>query len=227
MKNVELSCQGDHSQSMDGGSSFGYVPPSSPCVGFHGGHTITIDLSIPILALGANTETTHDQLSLALRTKRAYICPHLNFSSPELFSGRPMTAECPDYAFSEIKQRKYEIPCYNNRECSQLRLGKCVTWSQCPDPDCFTRYGLRRLWHAPYWCIVLQVSRDLLDGPTHRTWQAQMERKTAGDEINMPKRSKRIGSRPVMAYGAKFECGAHSKCKGECVLARYSSFMDS
>jgi len=103
MKNVELFCQADHSRDINGWSMLGFGRQSGPHVGFHEGHTITIDLSIPVLKIGVNEKPTHDRLSYAPRAKRVYICPHLDSSSSELFSGRPMTVECPDYAFLEIQ----------------------------------------------------------------------------------------------------------------------------
>jgi hypothetical protein len=194
---------------------------SGPRVGFHGGHTITMDRNIPILVIGENEKANHDLLSAALRRRHAYICPHLNSASPELFGGRPMTAECPDYTISEIEQQKYKIPCYFflGREFRQLRQGECVTWSQCPIPDCFTRYCLRRVRIA-YHGIVLSVSRDLFGCPTHPAWQAQIDR--GGGRATGEGTSQKSKTDTTMSKcSARFE-----KCKQECVLARYSSFMN-
>ena len=131
MKNTELFCQAGHVWDIHSKYSLAVGGrQSGPHVGFHGGHTITIDQVIPILVLEENEKAPHNLLSFALREKRAYICPHLNSSSPELFGGRPMTAECPDYTFSEIQilQQRYEcrVPCHCSEDCCQLRLGKCV-----------------------------------------------------------------------------------------------------
>src|SRR4051812_10515608 len=105
-----------------------------------------------------------------------YICPHLDSQSPELFGGRELTAECPDYSPSEIAQYSVRIPCYafEYQQFRTLRRGECVTWSACPNPDCLTRYCLKRVWTICH-SIVLMVSRDLFN-PAHSGWQAQIDR---------------------------------------------------
>jgi hypothetical protein len=90
---------------------------SGPHIGYHGRHTITIDEAIPILKIGNDEETTHDQLSTALRNKCTYICPHLNTTSAELFGGSVVTAECPDYTFSQIRDMERR---HKARDCYQI-----------------------------------------------------------------------------------------------------------
>jgi hypothetical protein len=208
MKNTELCCTLDHYWDVNGrliGSMT--VREWGLIVGFHG-HTITIDRISPILAIEESERTRHELLSPALSKRRAYICPRLDSSSPGLFSGKRITDECPDYAFSKIQEQMTYIPCSFGRPCHQLRPGECIIWSQCPKPDCFTRYCPRRICTAEIHGIVLEASCDLSGCPTDPAWQAQMERKRAntkaeGDKVNMP------------------------KCSPECVLARYSSFITS
>jgi hypothetical protein len=249
MKNADYICQLGHALDIRGRFMVSLGGRrSGPCIEFHGGHTITIDKIVPILAIGENEEATHDLLTSALHKKCAYICPHLNSTSPELFGGRPMTAECPDHTFSEIRERKYKIPCqfsYNHHHL--LRHGECVAWSQCPHPNCFTCYCLKRIWNGPHG-IVLEVSRDLLGYPTHTAWLAQMKQKRAetkaeADMVNMPKCNAPIGitaanlqkskintqeSKANEIKGGMYECNPRFKnCKWECVLARCRAFLDS
>ncbi|KAF2462945.1 uncharacterized protein BDR25DRAFT_347511 [Lindgomyces ingoldianus] len=132
MKNTDYICQLEHENDVHNKFMAGLGGrQSGPHIGFHGGHTITIDETIPILTIGNDKETTHDQLSTALRKKYAYICPHLSTASPELFGGSLVTAECPDYTFSQIRdlERKHQAPeCYQIYNIHNLlRLGKCTS----------------------------------------------------------------------------------------------------
>jgi hypothetical protein len=221
MNKTELFCQAEHCRDIQGRLMVCMGGrESGPRVGFHG-HVITMDRMIPVLRIGNSAKATHDLLSFALRKRRAYICPHLNSDSPELFGGRLLTADCPDhtpdYTVSEIEQQHYTT-CHFGCACHRLRLGVCVTWSQCPNPDCFTRYCLRRIWNSPDHCIVLEVSRDLFGCPTHPAWLAQME----------PQRETGEAKPQNWKKGAGFKCRARSiKCKQECVSARHSLFMNS
>jgi hypothetical protein len=94
MKNTDYICQLEHENDVHNNFMCGLGGRRcGPHIGFHGGHTITIDETIPILNIGNDEETTHDQLSTALRKKCAYICPHLNTASPELFGGSLVSAQ--------------------------------------------------------------------------------------------------------------------------------------
>jgi hypothetical protein len=154
MNSSELYCQMGHCFDIHGNRIWCQgVSQSGPRMLFHEGHTITLDRRILVLRVEENEEITHDLLSFALRKKDVYICPHLNASSPNIFDGRPLTADCPNYTFSEIQQReelglngRYRITCYLGPQFRHLRLGECITWSQCPEPHCFTHYYLRRIW---------------------------------------------------------------------------------
>jgi hypothetical protein len=250
MKNMDYICQLEHENDVHnkfmvrlGGRQ------SGPRIGFHGRHTITIDETIPILKIGNDEETTHNQLSTALRKKCAYICPHLNTASPELFGGSLMTAECPDYTFSQIRdlERKHQAPycykIYNSHDL--LRLGKCVTWSQCPQPNCITRYCLHRI-RSTYHGITLAVSRDFPGDPTHTAWLAQMEQtaaetKVEGDSVNISKsytwimtwepnlQTGQVNTQWKLCEREKVhECGPRFKeCGWECVQARCRAFTNS
>jgi hypothetical protein len=90
---LRYSCQLEHWRDVNGKAFAGLGGmQSGPHVGFHGGHTITIDKILPLLAIGASLgeheEATHYLLSSALHTKHVYICPHMNSVSPELFGGK-------------------------------------------------------------------------------------------------------------------------------------------
>lgn len=196
MGNADYFCELEHDKDFHnkymvglGGRHLG------PQIRFHRGHTITSDETSPILNIRNDEKTTHNQLSTAFRKKCAYICPHLNSASPELFGGSPVTTECPDYTFSQIRdlERKRPAPdCYQSYNVNHLlRLEECVIWSQCPQPNCITRYCLHRI-RATYHGIALAVSRDLTGDPIHTAWLAQMEQTAAktkleGNSVNIPK----------------------------------------
>jgi hypothetical protein len=76
LQNAEIYCQVGHRNDIYGNymACFG-VPTSGPRVGFHGGHTITMDQTIPLLLLQKDEKVTHDQLSTAVRKR--YIFPSL------------------------------------------------------------------------------------------------------------------------------------------------------
>jgi hypothetical protein len=256
MKNVDIFCQSQHGLDVHGTYMRcvqGYQ--GGPRVGFHGGHTITIDKIVPLLNIGEEEEATQDMLSAALYQKCAYICPHLNSASPELFGGRPMTAECPDHTFMEVEARTRfrKVQYCRDQNCYYLRRGEYVTWSQCPHPDCFTRYCLKRMFAVEYG-IVLEVSRDLFSDPTHSAWLAQIDQNSAetnikGVMVNMPKGIALIeiaavnsptckdasqeyeantnGSKPNGIKEGMYECNTRfEKCYSECVMERCSAFID-
>jgi hypothetical protein len=232
MQNSELYCELGHHHDIYGNHMGGIGLEETPHFGFHDGHIITIDRVVPLLVIGESYKTTHDLLSSALRRRDAYICPHLRSSSPELFNGRPMTAECSDHG-------TYEQPCcYWLRPCYQLRRGQCVAWSQCPSQDCFTRYCLNRIRAGHYHGIILEVSCDLFGGPTHPSWQSQIPpkreiSKAEDHRINKLKHTEtdRVRSKNRRAnteQKVRFKCGAHfGACKGECCLAKYNTFMNA
>ena len=177
---------------------------STTRLGFHR-HIITMDVILPLMNIRWYGEITHDSLAFALRKLDAYICPHLRSSSPQLFGGRQITIDCPDYTLSEIRRKKFEVPCYSrDSHCQLLRQGKCVTWAQCHNQDCLTRYSLRRIWCTRTHGIVLEISRDLGASPTHPTWLAQI------DELETDGRQE-----------------GKDKCKGECCMLTYNTFMNS
>jgi hypothetical protein len=67
MKNAELFCQAEHCWDVHGQHSVANAGRrSGPHLGFHGGHTITIDQTIPILVVEKTEQVTHDPLSFAL-----------------------------------------------------------------------------------------------------------------------------------------------------------------
>ena len=80
LQNAEIYCHVGHCHDVYGNymACFGHCSSRSR-VGFHEGHTITMDHVIPLLLLQKDEEVTHDQLSIALRKR--YIFPSLNFSN--------------------------------------------------------------------------------------------------------------------------------------------------
>jgi hypothetical protein len=212
---------------------------AGPRVGFHNGQTITIDKVVPILAIGMNDEATHDILLSALRKKRVYICPHMNSDSPEMFGGKSMSAECPDHTRSEIREERWKTSCCTASRCSNNRRGECVTWAQCPESECLTRYCLRRHWTISHG-IVLEISRDIIGGPTHPAWLAQLQQKGARtcNRIQTPVYHTPIG---IMAATSQLDtnespkngveqgmekCNTRSReCKGVCPLVKCGEFM--
>jgi hypothetical protein len=76
LQNAEIYCQVGHRNDVYGNFMDWFIHwASGPRVGFHGGHTITMDQAIPLLVLQKDENVTHDQLSTALR--KWYIFPSL------------------------------------------------------------------------------------------------------------------------------------------------------
>ena len=160
--------------------------------------------------------TTHKALLMALHTLDGYICPHLRTGSSELFDGQILTAECTDSsAFSIVNPR----PCYYSFQGECLREGKCMFWSECRNPNCLTRYGLRRVRlrsRPEVSMVVFEVYRRMLSGPTHASWRAQVLRGHSEEEDAI-EIIKRQSSKPA-------DCDAQLwACQGLFCAGRYKS----
>lgn len=106
-----------------------------------------------------------------------YICPHLKPSTLGIFQEATMREVCRKYSASEIAARPVWYTCRDGHQfpdSRHLRLGRGISWSQCPHPDSFTRYCLKRTSSDYEWTgIVVQNSRDLLTSRGHAVWLAQ------------------------------------------------------
>lgn len=146
---------------------------------------VSIDNVHVLLRRVANTPLTHDMLSSALDTLNAKICPHLTTRSPRLFDGRKLSADCTlePYVQARFNQEKNSFPpCQDPDEpmAKCLRKGVCMSYAGCEEEDCETRYGMRRVRHRSgrlekYEIVVLEVCRDLFEGPNHPSWLAHVE----------------------------------------------------
>lgn len=66
-----------------------------------------------------------------------------------------------------------------------------MTWDSCEEEGCLTRYGMRRMktpHGGPLICeiVLLEICRDILEGPMHPSWLAQMERDYPADDKRKP-----------------------------------------
>ncbi|OCK76862.1 hypothetical protein K432DRAFT_396088 [Lepidopterella palustris CBS 459.81] len=189
---------------------------SAPRLKYDNGNKITVDRTFYLFSVGINDIVTHDALSSALNNIDVFVCPHLRTSSADIFRGKDLTVECslglkghPDLGWH---------PDWNERLCSRLsdlgaslREDECMFWTTCWNRDCLTRYGLRRLYprdHVNF--ITLDVSRILLEGPTHPSWKAQVVLGDNKKEIrpNSNNCESRFGS-----------------CKGPFCAARYNGLV--
>jgi hypothetical protein len=190
------------------------MPLLNPFLYYLPGGTISIHRAFPLFTIGHEV-TTHEALSTALYTLNGYICPHLRTSSPELFNGQILTAECTG---SIVVPEFYSRPCNFSLLGECLREGGCMFWSECWNPNCLTRYGLRRitLYTQPEAnLVVFEVNRRMLSGPTHASWQAQVLHSCSED--NIIEINKRRSSKPA-------DCDAQLwACRGLFCAGRYKS----
>jgi hypothetical protein len=204
LQDAELRCNRDHICRVEDQGEDVRMRFSAAVLRFRLGHTITIDRQSLILSSTTVGDITHEAIFSAICRLDLTICPHLNSSSAELFDGKPIPAErLSDILLWQSTPRIWAeffpgLP---------LRQGKSVVWWKCFADDCLTRYGLiciagdglaRVNCHrsAPPYRVVLEVSSDLVDGPTHSSWQAQLS-----PEVNS------------------------GKCRGECCLRWYQAFL--
>ena len=173
-----------------------------------------MDRAFPLFVIGHNEITTHEALSAALHTLNGYICPHLRTGSVELFGGQVLTAECTG---NIVNPKRWGLPCSFFLLCYCLSQGGCMFWSECWNPNCLTRYGLRRveLCTVPETdLVVFEVYRRMLNGPTHPSWHAQVLRGCSGEEDTIEINKRRKG-RPA-------DCNAQLwACRGLFCAGRY------
>ena len=140
------------------------------------------------------TKTTHAALAAALKARDCYICPHLRSSNPALF-GRRRSADDSQKA----GELYWDLPLPSKaKRCSATyqdfgaRHGRCLIWADCVAEDCGTRYGLRReegYNDGSMWAIF-EVDRDMVGGPTHPSWLAQLEPDNGGSSASCGKCSR-------------------------------------
>ena len=203
MKRVEVFCEMEHLIDSHGRPftkcSHKY---GGPRIGFHKGRIVTIDRIFPFFMVAEDSNVAQTTLINALRRRDAYICPHLRSSSPELFGGRHIKIDFPNHpsVSSEDLILRLKSPCHSRGNDQLIGEWGCVTWGECPHPDCITRYCVRRQYRHPHsgW-VGLEVCCDMMNDPSHPTWQAQ-----------------------VVAGAA---CGG--RCVGSWCLAEYRNFMSS
>ncbi|KAF2668129.1 hypothetical protein BT63DRAFT_268711 [Microthyrium microscopicum] len=230
MKNAELFCQSHHPSNVGGKRlEFRAESRSYPRIGYHGGHTITVDRLISILILGTKIEIPPTLLDSSIRGRCVDICPHLNTTSPELFNGKPVIAlDCDPVRSREVPRMRYDqgilVPAPWEHRFVDVRLGWYKPWFQCRHPDCYTRYCLREIDMR----VVLVISRDIFGSPTHPGWKAQMEAELGFEGTLKTDSIDREARLDVVLEPKTPECAARfNKCKGECALARYQQLMES
>lgn len=224
-KDADIYCHQRHfdeayEQCLPGPGSY----KSGPRLGFHGGHTITIDSWLPVM-LNEAESLTSERLVSALCDLDADICPHLKSSDPRTFEEGALQEVCQRYPFEEVDERPLKgfYACrdfLDFPDSDLLRKGNRISWSQCHHPDCRTRYCLRQVSDSLSECsaVVLEVSRDLLHSPNHPNWLAQRKQATRIPPMD-----------PVHAEDAeskKSSCSSrHNQCASTCVLTNVTKFL--
>lgn len=186
-----------------------------PRIEYYDGTKVTIDRRFYLFSVPVGTKNTHQELFDALRVIDGAICPHLRTSSPHLFHGKELTAEC--------TRGVYDDPNVNwhvnwlKRPCAMLTDSrpnerKCIFWSKCPNQECDTWFGLRRLYtdFYPIHHVILEVKRSFVGDPTHPSWKAQIRLMEHGVEVT-PKTNKCISR--------------YSSCKGPVCAARHHGLV--
>jgi hypothetical protein len=191
------------------------MPLLSPHLYYNCEGTILMYRAFPLFTIGHEV-ATHKALSTALRTLNGYICPHLRTGSPELFNGQILTAECPN---SPTASQLFRPLCSFLFTSSCLREGGCMVWSKCWNPNCLTRYGLRRVSLCTPQesnLIILEINRRMLGEPTHVSWQAQVHH-GCSEEEDIVEINQRRSSKPA-------DCNAQLwACRGLFCAGRYKS----
>lgn len=160
---------------------------------FSGGKRVTLGRSFVLFLLGRGETISHTTLSDALITLNEVMCPHLRTSSPEIFGRQKLTAKCPHetrektgVCNTDRSERLCSRPCPGRLEW--LFENGCVHWSKCQVPGCRTRYALRHIqFDTPMMfesknLVALEVSRELLYGPSHSSWKAQVVHRSSSNE---------------------------------------------
>jgi hypothetical protein len=150
-----------------------------PRIAYYDGARITIDRRFYLFSVPLGKNLTHRELFDALQIIDGAICPHLRTSSPYLFHGAELTAECSD-GITDNPMRGMLSNVFK-RPCAGLadrfwEESQCISWSKCLNVECDTRFGLRRIYMDacyPIHHIVLEVRRSFLGDPTHPSWKAQ------------------------------------------------------
>ena len=195
-----------------------------PKIGFQQGHTITVDRLVPVLAVQTSWSRKAIPLAdfglrTALRVKPVFICPHLRSDSAAFFGDRKLTAECPEQRTTRYRgevRRTGSPPCRGRQPCRDLRRGRCVEWAACREKGCNTRYSLRRIGSF----VGLEISCDLVGGPTDPSWLAQMQYGDDGDDGDDEKKDSGFDNKKEAG------CGREDRCKGTCFLRRYQVFPE-
>ncbi len=216
VEGLELRCSFEHSHDIHGNiiNQIG-MPMLNPILRYLPEGIISMYRAFPLFTIGHEI-ATHEALSTALRTLNGYICPHLRTGSPELFGGQVLTAECTG---SIVVPKPLLRGCDFFELGICLREGGCMFWSVCWNPNCLTRYGLRRvqLYTRPETdLVVFEVYSRMLNGPTHTSWQAQVLRGCSEEEDTI-EINKRRRSKPA-------DCDAQLwACRGLFCAGRYKS----
>jgi F-box domain len=215
-----------------------------PCLGFHNGHTITIDRRIPVFSIASETSATHEALSTALNRLDVHICPHLRSGDPELFDGKRMTAGPPSFATptKDLPNMTYEdtLWCIEDFPGKTLRVGHWAVWSRCPNKHCSTCYCLRRICNGLQEDLVIfEYSSDMVGGPTDPSWLAQVYQsrtrpfpyESDGEvPVNHLTNSVTFNRKKAVENGVFDPTANHGTlcggCKGQCCLYKYDKFVE-
>lgn len=155
-----------------------------PRIAFYDGIRVTIDRRFYLFSAPVGKDFTHQELFEALQVIDGAICPHLRTSSSYLCQEIELTAECSLGMKDDSNKRNWFRRCGRMAQC-RSDTENCIIWSKCPNSDCDTWFGLRRIHTLffPLHHFILEVKRKFLGDPTHSSWKAQFKSMEGGMEV--------------------------------------------